>query len=182
MPFLSRPENDSLPAVRASFDPQTGLILVHLDKVTHAYLNQPVRYQGKTLRPQAELRITILSGLDAAFLVNHLKSHPEDKDNIQELLSATRWTYRKTGAYFFVQSQPGDEAIIERVDVLALAQFLQDLSQMAGRGFVLPSTYVTLYASGPEAGVVPSALDLKVQKRIRPDEFLPPDDNRSAAI
>lgn len=175
MPYLPRSENDLLPAVRATIDPDTGLVRVHLDKVTHGYLNQPVHYQGGILHPLKELSITVLSGLEAAFLSRHLKNHPEDIADVQDLVSVRRWTYRKTGKYFFVQDQPGVGDIIELVEVPEMAQFFKDLSQLAGRGFILPLTYVALYTSKAEGGVAPSELDQKIKTRIRPDEFLPPD-------
>ena len=152
MPLKPQYENVPLRAVNASFDPETGIIQINLDKVTYGFVDQAVRYQDNQLQPTSELHITILSQ-DAPVLLKHLEDHPDDLNDIQDLVVSSAWTYLRQGQYYFVEEAPDVVAIIERVEVPELTQFLRDVSKLVGKGLTLPPTHVTLYTLGTEKGI-----------------------------
>lgn len=172
MPLTSKFENVPLRAVNASFDPETGMVQVNLDKVTYGFVDQPVRYQDKLMQPKSELHITILSQ-DAPLLLKHLESHPDDLHEIQDLVTSASWTYLRQGDYYLVEEAPDMTTIIERVEVPELTQFLRDMSKLVGKGLTLPPTHVTLYTLGAEKGIPLASqaeFDEKVKRQIQPEE------------
>lgn len=149
--FLPDPGNLHFP-VTALFDAQTGSVLVHLDKTEYGYFDQPVRYQGKLFQPKSELHITIISE-DAEIIRRHLKNHPEDIDEIDDAVFSSDWSFYKKNEFYYVEEEPDVETIIQMVEVPMLHYFLKDISGLAGHGFVVPPTHVTLYTRGTEEGI-----------------------------
>jgi hypothetical protein len=152
MGLLRSDETNTHSPVSASFDVQTGLILAHLDKVDYGFVDEPVRYQGKTFQPKSELHITLVSQ-DAGAILKHLESHPDDIDEIQDLVFLADFTFFKLGEFYHVEEQPGVEAIIQMVEIPGLRAFFKDLSKLVGQGFIVPPTHVTLYTRGTVKGI-----------------------------
>ncbi len=152
MAALLADENHRHSPVITTFSEETGFILAHVDKVDFGYLDKPVRYQGKIYQAKPELHITIISK-DAGILLEHLKRHPEDIDDIQDLVISTDWSFYKTDNFYLIQDKPGIETIIQTIDIPVLKSFLRDLSKLVGRGFVMPPTHITLYMRGTEQGI-----------------------------
>ncbi len=158
--------------VSTTFDERTGWILAHLDKVDFGYVDQPIRYLGRTFQPKQELHITIVSQ-DGGLILKHLENHPDDIDDIQDLVISIDWTYSKLDEFFHVQAAPDVESIIQMVEISALRGFFKDLSKVIGQGFVLPPTHVTLYTRGTEKGIpIPDQQNFQqlVKGEIQPDE------------
>ncbi len=152
MTLLRSDETNMHSPVSASFDPQTGFLLAHIDKVDYSFVDEPVRYQGKTFQPKSELHITLINQ-DAGAVLKHLESHPDDLDDIQDLVLSADFSFYKLGQFFYVVERPGVEAIIQLVDVPGLRPFFKDLSKLVGQGFIVPPTHVTLYTRGTEKGI-----------------------------
>jgi len=138
--------------VSTTFDPQTGLIAAHVDKVDYGFVDQPVRYRGKTFQPKSELHITIVSE-DAGIILKHLESHPDDVIDINDLLLSTDWSFIPLDEFYYVEEKPGVETIIQLVELPGLRSFLKDLSRLTGQGFILPPMHITLYTRGMEKGI-----------------------------
>lgn len=158
--------------VTTTFDQQTGLIKAHLDMVDYGFVNQPVRYLGKPFQPKQELHITIVSQ-DAGIILKHLENHPDDVDDVQDLILSTDWSFSMLDDFFYVQEKPGVETIIQMVDIAAIRSFFKDLSKLIGQGFILPPTHVTLYTRGTEEGIsLPDqqSFQQKVKNQIQPGE------------
>ncbi len=172
MTELHSDEGEFITPVSATFDPDTGFIIVNLDKVSYGYLDQPVRYQGKIFQPKSELHITIISQ-DAEVLKQHVQSHPENLDTIEDLVLSTDWSFRKRFDFYYVTEEPEKETIIQMVNVPMLEPFLKDLSKQVGQGMVVPPTHVTLYTRGTERGIaIPNqaVFNELVKARVDPDE------------
>ncbi len=163
--------------VSAAFDPETGSVVVNIDKIGYGYFDQPVRYQGKIFQPKGELHITIVSQ-DAEALKKHLAKAPEDQEEIDDLVLSTDWSYRKRTDLYYIAKDPDTESIIQMVDVPMLEAFLKDLSKLVGQGIVLPPTHVTLYVRGTEKGIgIPNEAVLKelVKAPVQPEDVQPAD-------
>lgn len=152
MALLHSDETNPHSPVSAFLDPRTGILLAHLDKVDYEFIDEPVRYQGKTFQPKDELHITFISQ-DAAAILKHLESHPENLDDIQDLILSGDFAFYKLGQFYYVEERPGVETIIQMVDVPGLRPFFKDLSKIVGQGFIVPPTHVTLYTRGTEKGI-----------------------------
>jgi len=176
MGLLRSDENNLHSPVSASYEMETGNILTHLDKVDYGFFDQPVRYQGKTFKPKAELHITLISQ-DSATILKHLESHPDDFYDIQDLVRSTDFSFYKLDQFYYVEEQPGVETIIQMVGIPRLSSFLKDLSSVVGKGFIVPPTHVTLYTRGTEKGIsLPdqNTFQQLARRRIRPDEVQRP--------
>jgi hypothetical protein len=153
MTILHSDESELRAPVTTTLNTETGKVVVHLDKVEYGFFNQPILYQDRLFQPKSELHITVISKDSANLLLNYMTSHPEDKDEIQELILVTDWSYHKLNKFYYVEEEPGVETIIQMVDVPALTNFFKDLSKQVGQGFILPPTHVTLYTRGTEKGI-----------------------------
>ena len=160
MAALLADENHRHAPVRTTFNEQTGYVLLQVDGVDFGYPGMPVRYQGKIFQARQELHITVISK-DAGIILKHLKRHPGDADDIQDLVLSTNWSFYKLNRFYLVQEepeaetfiQPQAETIIQMVEIPALRLFLRDLSRLVGQGFVIPFTHITLYTRGTECEI-----------------------------
>lgn len=146
-------ESKSRAPLGASFDPQTGFVLVNINKIDYGFMDKPVRYQGKVFQPKSELHITIVSQDAAERVRQYLESHPDDAHEFQDLISSTNWSYLKKQEFYYVEEEPGVETLIQMVEVPSLNAFFSSLSSIVGKGFILPPTHVTLYTRGTEKGI-----------------------------
>ncbi len=152
MGILRSDEINTHSPVSTTFDERTGFILAHLDKVDFGYVDQPIRYLGRIFQPKEELHITIVSQ-DAGLILKHLENHPDDIDDILDLVISIDWTYSKLDEFYHVQAKPDVETIIQMVEIPALRGFFKDLSKLIGQGFILSPTHVTLYTRGTDKGI-----------------------------
>lgn len=183
MSMLRSLNSDLHAPVSATLNTETGIILVHLDKVDYGYMDQAVRYLGQVFQPKSELHITIVSQ-DAEHILKYLNDHPQDSGNLQDLILSTDWSFRKQEQFYHVVESPEIateagipvETIIQMVELPMLQAFLKDLSKLVGRGFELPPTHVTLYTRGTEKGIsLPNQIVFKelVKASMRPRELWP---------
>lgn len=173
---LTRGDNQQ--PVGAVFDPQTGYIVVNIDKIHYAYLDRPVRYRGIVFQPKQELHITIISQ-DAGMLLKRLENYPEDAAAIQDLVVSDSWEYRKLPEWYYVAEAPDKETIIQMVELPGLHAFLRELSKLVGQSMTIPPTHVTLYTRGTERGIsIPDQAAFKdlVRASLQPEELMPIDD------
>lgn len=174
MRFQEAGDDRPLSPVSTSFDPRTGIVRAHLDKVDYGYVDQAVRYQGRVFQPKSELRITIISE-DAGVLSKYLASHPDDIDDVQDLVLSADWRCNKLDEFYHVVDQPGVETIIQMVELPGLRQFFRDLSKLVGQGFLLPPMHVTLYTRGTQEGIqLPDqqSFQQRVRTRVLPWEVV----------
>lgn len=158
--------------VSASFDRQTGVVLAHIDKIDFGYIDRPVRYQGLVFQPKQELHITIISK-DAGVILAHLAKHPEDTDDVLDLVISTNWSYHKLDRFYYIQEKPGVETIVQMVEIASMQGFLAELSRITRHGFVMPPTHITLYERGAEKGIpIPDQHSFQqlMKIQIRPEE------------
>jgi hypothetical protein len=158
--------------VSASFDRRTGMIVTHIDKIDFGFIDRPVRYQGLLFQPKRELHITIISK-DAGVIMAHLTRHPEDVEDILDLVVSTNWSFYRLNTFYYVQEKPEVETIIQMVEIPALQSFLGELSRLAGHGFLMPPTHITLYERGAEKGIaIPDQHSLQhlMKTQIQPQE------------
>lgn len=171
------PKDDHLrqPA-KTVFDPQTGFVVVQINKAEYGYHEAPVHYQGRVFNPKTELHITVVSANAAEAVRGFIERKPEDAVPVQEIVDETRWVYRELDSFYHVVESPGVETIIQMVEVPHMAEFFSRLSGLVGQGFILPPTHVTLYMRGTEKGIglpTQTVFDQLVQGPIRPEDLQP---------
>lgn len=171
------PKDDHLrqPA-KTVFDPQTGFVVVQLNKAEFSYNETPVRYQGRVFSPKAELHITVISADAAEAVRSFIERQPDDAVHVQEIVDETRWVFRELDSFYHVVESPEVETIIQMVDMPYMAEFFSRLSGLIRQGFILPPTHVTLYMRGTEKGIglpTQTVFDQLVQSPIRPEELQP---------
>jgi hypothetical protein len=160
---------------RINFDVEDGFLLIQLDLTEYGYIDQEVRYQGKTFAPKDELHITILSQDTAAVVADYIAQEPEDAGTIHGLIDSVRWSFHKLETYHHLRDGE-EETIIQMVEVPELPGFFQELSRIVGQGLILPPAHVTLYMHNSEKGIgLPSheVMEQLSQGEIRPEDFLP---------
>lgn len=171
------PKDDHLrqPA-KTVLDPQTGYVVVQLNKAEYGYHDEPVLYQGRVFQPKPELHITIVSADAAEAVRSFIERRPDDAVHIQEIVDETRWVFRELDAFYHVMESPEVETIVQMVEVPHAAEFFSRLSGLVGQGFVLPPTHVTLYMRGTEKGIglpTPTVFDQLARGAITPAEVSP---------
>lgn len=171
------PKDDHLrqPA-RVVFDPDTGFLVVQINKAEYGFHEAPVLYQGRVFQPKSELHITVISADAAEEVRSFIARKPDEAVQVQEMVDETRWVFRELDSFYHVVESPGVETIIQMVDVPYMAEFFSRLSGLVGRGFILPPTHVTLYVRGTEKGIgLPNqtVFDQLVQNGIHPNEIQP---------
>ena len=172
-----RPKNDQVrQSAKTAFDPQTGFVVVQLNKAEYGYQEVPVYYQGRLFDPKSELHITIVSADAAEAVRSFIERRPDDAVQVQEMVDETRWVFRALDSFYHVVEAPGVETIIQMVEVPHVAEFFSRLSGLVGQGFILPPTHVTLYMRGTEKGIglpTQTVFDQFVQAPVRPEELHP---------
>lgn len=183
MSMMRSLDGDLHAPVSATLNTETGIILVHLDKIDYGYMDQAVRYLGKVFQPKSELHITIVSQ-DAEQILKYLNNHPQD-GSLQDLILSTDWSFRKLEQFYHVVEAPEVETLIQMVELPMLQAFFKDLSKLVGRGFELPPTHVTLYTRGTEKGIsLPNQIVFKelAKTSMRPRELWPIEETPPAGL
>lgn len=139
--------------VNKDFNPETGNILVSVDKVDYEYDDRAVEYQGRVFTPKSELHITIVSMEDAEELRRFLEKTPDGTQSVWDILDETDFSFRKLDQFYHVVESPGVETIIQMVEIPMLETFFRSMSGLVGRGFLLPPTHITLYMRGTSIGI-----------------------------
>lgn len=158
--------------------PETGYLVANLNKQTYGYLDQPVRYQGRVFQPKSELHITLISQ-DAEKITRYLENNSHGQASIQEMIGATDWRFTRQPTFYHVEEAPGEETIIQMVEIPSLGAFFRELSGLVGQDFTLPPTHVTLYTRGTEKGIgLPTQRVFQelVRAEVQPEEMQPVED------
>lgn len=131
------------------------------------------------LEPKAELHVTLVGRALGAEL------HAAFGDRATALVAAARdahdWDFERRGDWLLLRKPVTDKgratiahALIERVDLPALAPFHRALGRLLGRQLPLPPAHVTLYTAGHARGIgvsSPARLRAFTVRRIGTDEL-----------
>ena len=126
---------------------------------TWAPPRQGVEVDGVALAPKSELHITVIGGR----LGRELRATcaaPRLATAVEAALDALDWRFTRSGRHWLLR-QPYIEggrqhfahAIIERVELPAMAPFHRDLGRLLGRQLPVPPPHVTLYVAGRLQGI-----------------------------
>jgi hypothetical protein len=155
------------------FKPEEGFLVVRIDLEGYGLPSYDVRYQGKGFRPKDEMHITIVSRQAAETVQAHLERQPGDLKRMEDLIHDTDWSYRKLDRFYYVIEEPGQETIIQMVEVPSLEEFYQRLGEILGRSLDVPPSHVTLFTHGTSKGIgLPTrqVFDELVKAQVKPDE------------
>ena len=121
--------------------------------------DMPVTIDGITLHPKRELHITLVG----TQLGNALRAaaRPGDIDDgaVRAAFEQQVWRWSRTGRRTLLHAPPKlrggppRHALIEHVDLPAMARFHADLGTLLGRNLPVPPPHVTLYVAGTAQGI-----------------------------
>lgn len=119
----------------------------------------PLSLDGLVLRPKRELHITLVG----TALGRELKGAEDDgrigKRAVREAFDAQDWSWSRTGRRILLQAPPkrrggpARHALIEHVELPAMARFHAALGDLLGRELPVPPPHVTLYVAGTDRGI-----------------------------
>lgn len=118
---------------------------------------EPVEVDGITFQPKRELHVTLIGrGLGQA-----LHTDPARRQAVREAFMRLDWSFSRTGQLLRLEKRelPGSAggraigAIIERIEMPAMAQFYDAIAGLLERGLAIPPAHVTLYTAGTSQGI-----------------------------
>lgn len=120
-----------------------------------------VTVDGVTFQPKRELHVTLIGrGLGQS-----LHGEPGRRgfrvQSVREAFGRLEWNFSRTGQYLRLEKRElagrgrgrAIGAIIERIELPALAQFYDSLADLLGRKLAIPPPHVTLYTAGRSQGI-----------------------------
>lgn len=148
----------------------------------------PATLDGITFQPKRELHVTLIGrGLGQA-----LHGEPGQRgfrvQSVREAFAKLEWDFRRTGQFLRLEKREiagrgrgrAIGAIIERIELPALARFYDSLADLLGHKLAIPPPHVTLYTAGRSQGIaVPDVATLQrlavrdVEVSELPDEAVP---------
>ena len=119
----------------------------------------PVTIDGITLQPKRELHITLVGRrlgreLRAAADAGRIRA-----DAVRKAFEARDWSWTATGGRTLLEApakrkgDPMRHALVEHLDLPAMAAFHGDLADLLGRSLPVPPPHVTLYVAGSRQGI-----------------------------
>ena len=119
----------------------------------------PVTVDGITLDPKRELHITLVGRrlgreLRAAADAGRIRA-----DAVRKAFEDLDWTWTATGSRTLLEAPakrkggPVRHALVEQLDLPAMAAFHGDLADLLGRSLPVPPPHVTLYVAGSRQGI-----------------------------
>ena len=119
----------------------------------------PVTIGGTTLQPKRELHVTLVGRRLGRELRAAADAGRIPADAVRKAFEAHDWTWTATGERTRLRAPPkrrGDparHALIELLDLPAMAAFHADLGELLGRALPVPPPHVTLYVAGTRQGI-----------------------------
>lgn len=119
--------------------------------------DEPVVVDGITFQPKRELHVTLIGrGLGQV-----LHADPAKRQAVREEFLKLNWDFTRTGQLLRLEKRelPGSGrgrsigAIIERIEMPAMARFYDALAGLLERGLAIPPPHVTLYTAGTSQGI-----------------------------
>jgi len=121
----------------------------------------PVTVDGITFQPKRELHVTLIGrGLGQS-----LHGEPGRRgfrvQSVREAFGKLDWDFRRTGQYLRLEKRElagrgrgrAIGAIIERIELPALAPFYDALADLLGHKLAIPPPHVTLFTAGRSQGI-----------------------------
>lgn len=118
-----------------------------------------VTVDGLTLHPKRELHITLVGTQLGKALRAAAEAGDIARDAVRAAFEREDWHWSRTGERTLLHAPPkrrgGPErhALIEHVDLPAMASFHAALESLLGRGLPVPPPHVTLYVAGTDQGI-----------------------------
>src|SRR5690606_30255445 len=139
---------------------------------------QAIELDGLRLTPKPELHITLIGTALAAEL--HAAFGPSAGTLVGAAQDAQDWRFERSGRYLLLRKPfTGNgrtataHALVERIDLPAMAPFHRALGRLLGRQLPVPPPHVTLYTAGRPQGIglsSPSRLRAFTVRRVEPVE------------
>jgi hypothetical protein len=80
-----------------------------------------VIFKGKVYQPKPELHTTIISREPAERVKALLEASPAAQEELEKLIRATDWSYRRQDRYFHIREEAEVETLVQMADVLMTA-------------------------------------------------------------
>lgn len=118
-----------------------------------------VTVDGITLHPKRELHITLVGRRLGRELRAAADAGRIPSDAVRKAFEARDWTWTATGERTLLRApakrrgDPARHALIEHVDLPAMAAFHADLGFLLGRTLPVPPPHVTLLVAGTRQGI-----------------------------
>lgn len=119
----------------------------------------PVTVDGITLHPKRELHITLVGNALGRELEAGEARGDIGRDAVRQAFEARDWRWTRTGRRVRLEAPPRRKggpvrhALVELVDLPAMAGFHAALGQLLGRALPVPPPHVTLYVAGTDRGI-----------------------------
>lgn len=116
----------------------------------------PVTVDGIALFPKRELHITVVGKALGRTLQSAEDAGRIPRDAVREAFRREDWAWSRTGRTTLLHAPPERaggprrHALIEHVDLPAMARFHASLGRLLGRALPVPPPHVTLYVAGTE--------------------------------
>lgn len=121
--------------------------------------DQPVTVDGVTLQPKRELHITLVGTQLGKALQVAVEAGDIDGGAVRAAFEEQDWHWSRTGRRTLLHAPPARRggpprhALIEHVELPAMAGFHQALGRLLGRQLPVPPPHVTLYVAGTDRGI-----------------------------
>ena len=119
----------------------------------------PVTVDGITLQPKRELHITLVGKRLGQALQGATAAGDIEAGAVRAVFERHDWCWSRSGQRTLLHAPPGRRggpprhALIEHVELPAMARFHQALGQLLGRALPVPPPHVTLYVAGTDRGI-----------------------------
>lgn len=119
----------------------------------------PVTLDGVTLQPKRELHITLVGTRLGKALREAERTGRFPGNAVRQAFARQDWQWTRTGETTLLRApskRPGGpprRALIEHVDLPAMAHFHHALGELLGETLAVPPPHVTLYVAGTDQGI-----------------------------
>lgn len=118
-----------------------------------------VAIDALVLKPKSELHVTVIGNALGREL-REVMAQAYLAQMLDDALASQRWDFSRTGRHLLLRKARDEEshagvahAIIELVDLPAMAPFHHALGRLLGRQLPVPPPHVTLYTAGRDSGI-----------------------------
>ena len=128
-----------------------GTLLLPVPPADWAPPAAPVTVDGVALQPKRELHVTLVG--------TELGRALAGMDGVRAAFAAQDWRWSRTGRRTLLRAPPKAKggpdrhAVVEHLDLPAMARFHAALGTLLGRALPVPPPHVTLYVAGTVRGI-----------------------------
>ena len=148
---------------------QQKTLLLQIDPEAWPAPSTPVLLDGHHFVPKPELHVTLVGRALGQQVLASLGERRYRTLVVRTAYEALDWSFERSGVMLRLEKHgaeggPDDRmgAIIERVELPALADFYRQLGLLLGREIAVPPPHVTLYTAGKAKGIgIPNANALR---------------------